>query len=155
MNCGCRFFGGCYKRLQEKTITVENNTIFVVGTIIFCSLYRSGGEDIQQQHGRKKTVLSHFFRYSPGLSRFANAGRPARTVPCAAPVEAGQQPGRVPVNPDLLRFIPVNPRLSPRPGIAPSPGRATVYRNTAGTHQLRQRPGFTPVVAGNAPAVLR
>ncbi|KAH3811755.1 hypothetical protein DPMN_140170 [Dreissena polymorpha] len=33
--------------------------------------------------------------------------------PGAATVEAGQQPGRVPVNPDWLRFIPVKPRLSP------------------------------------------
>ncbi|KAH3847649.1 hypothetical protein DPMN_089978 [Dreissena polymorpha] len=33
--------------------------------------------------------------------------------PGAAPVEAGQQPDRVPVNPDWLRFIPVKPRQSP------------------------------------------
>ncbi|KAH3814047.1 hypothetical protein DPMN_142525 [Dreissena polymorpha] len=33
--------------------------------------------------------------------------------PVAAPVEAGQQPGRVPVNPDWERFIPVKPRKSP------------------------------------------
>ncbi|KAH3698091.1 hypothetical protein DPMN_085608 [Dreissena polymorpha] len=69
--------------------------------------------------------MSHFCRLSPGPSRFANAGRPARTgmiriffnavtlFPGAAPVEAGQQPGRVPVNPDWLRFIPVKPRQSP------------------------------------------
>ncbi|KAH3856063.1 hypothetical protein DPMN_098643 [Dreissena polymorpha] len=31
----------------------------------------------------------------------------------AAPVEAGQQPGKVPVNPDWLQFIPVKPRQSP------------------------------------------
>ncbi|KAH3695264.1 hypothetical protein DPMN_082721 [Dreissena polymorpha] len=33
--------------------------------------------------------------------------------PVPAPVEAGQQPGRVPVNPDWLRFIPVKHRQSP------------------------------------------
>ncbi|KAH3716162.1 hypothetical protein DPMN_058881 [Dreissena polymorpha] len=42
------------------------------------------------------------------------------------------------------------------------PGRAPVYHNSAGTHrgytgirpsaELRQRPGLTPVVAGNSPA---
>ncbi|KAH3728473.1 hypothetical protein DPMN_054430 [Dreissena polymorpha] len=33
--------------------------------------------------------------------------------PDAAPVEAVQQPGRVPVNPDWLRFIPVKPGRAP------------------------------------------
>ncbi|KAH3786696.1 hypothetical protein DPMN_164805 [Dreissena polymorpha] len=99
------------QRLQEKTITVEDNTIL-----------------------------------SPVPSRFANAGRSARTEMIrsvdifnavtlftgAAPVEAGQQPGRVPVNPDWLRFIPC-------------PGES---RQLAGTS--RQRPGRAPSY-GNAP----
>ncbi|KAH3790098.1 hypothetical protein DPMN_168293 [Dreissena polymorpha] len=101
--------------------------------------------------------------------------------PGAAPVEAGQQPGRVLVNPDWLRFIPVKSRKSPgcrrscpgesrqRPGIAPvvagsapvssdesrqHPGRAPVYRNTAGTHRV-----YTDIRPrqsyGNAPVLQR
>ncbi|KAH3883233.1 hypothetical protein DPMN_007187 [Dreissena polymorpha] len=76
------------QRLQEKAITVEDNTIL-----------------------------------SPGHSRFATTGRPARTMmirsedifnavklfPGADPVEAGQQPGRVPVNPDWLRLSRSSP----------------------------------------------
>ncbi|KAH3785330.1 hypothetical protein DPMN_163417 [Dreissena polymorpha] len=107
-------------------------------------------------------VTSRVFK-CPGQSRFANAGRPARTgmiltlFPGAAPVEAGQQTGRVPVNPDWLRFIPVKPWLSPRPGIAPRPGRAPVYRNTAGTHRVytgirpRQCYGNAPVSPRSSP----
>ncbi|KAH3866584.1 hypothetical protein DPMN_029681 [Dreissena polymorpha] len=125
-------------RLQGKTITVEDNTILV----------------------------------SPGPSRFANAGRPARTgmiltlFPGAAPVDAGKQPGKVPVNPDWLRFIPVKPRQSPGSGSCPGesrqrPGRAPVYRNTAGTHRVytgirpRQNYGNAPVSPRSSPVMPR
>ncbi|KAH3846307.1 hypothetical protein DPMN_088607, partial [Dreissena polymorpha] len=83
---------------------------------------------------------------SPGPSRFANAARPARTgmiltlFPGAAPFEADQQPGKVPVNPDWLCLIPCPGESRQRPGIAP------VYRNTTGTHRVYTgiRPRFQP-----------
>ncbi|KAH3706140.1 hypothetical protein DPMN_065520 [Dreissena polymorpha] len=73
---------------------------------------------------------SHYCWKSPGPSRFANAGRPARTgmirriffnavtlFPDAAPNEAGQQRGRVPVNAGLATVYsgeaPAEPGLSP------------------------------------------
>ncbi|KAH3875873.1 hypothetical protein DPMN_039154 [Dreissena polymorpha] len=80
--------------------------------------------------------------------------------PCAAPVEAGQQHGRVPVNPGLATVYPgkspAEPRLSPvihRGSPSESrqrPGRAPVYRNSTGTHRgytgIRPRQSY-----GNAP----
>ncbi|KAH3896476.1 hypothetical protein DPMN_020653 [Dreissena polymorpha] len=105
------------------------------------------------ESGSKKTGLDS--DASPGSSRFANAGRPARTgmiltlFPDAAPVEAGQKPGRVPVNPDWLRFITVKPR------------RAPVYRHTAGTHRVytgirpRQSYGNVPVSPRSSPVMPR
>ncbi|KAH3791526.1 hypothetical protein DPMN_145014 [Dreissena polymorpha] len=44
------------------------------------------------------------------LLKFFNA---VTLFPGATPVEAGEQLGRVPVNPDWLRFIPLKPRQSP------------------------------------------
>ncbi|KAH3813474.1 hypothetical protein DPMN_141934 [Dreissena polymorpha] len=122
-------------------------------------------------------VLKESLRTSPGPSRCANAGRPARTGIIRRyfstkfhyfPVP----PRLVPVNPDWLRFIPVKPRQSPgcrrlcpvesrqRPGIAPVvAGTGRTPAEPRYTHQtkaeLRQRPGFTPVVADNAPAETR
>ncbi|KAH3728467.1 hypothetical protein DPMN_054424 [Dreissena polymorpha] len=120
----------------------------------------------------KKTVVVG----SPGLSRFDNAGRPARTGMIssvtlflgAAPVEAGQQPGRVPVNPDWLRrFIPVVAGSAPvKAGSCPGesrqrPNRVPVYRNTAGTHRVytgirpRQSYGNAPVSPRSSPVMPR
>ncbi|KAH3689797.1 hypothetical protein DPMN_194716 [Dreissena polymorpha] len=131
---------------KEKTITVEDNTILA----------------------------------SLGPSRFSNAGRPARTgmirsqdifiavtlFPGAAPVDAGQQPGRIPVNADWLRFIPCPGESRQRPIICPiesrqRPGRAPVYRNTAGTHRVdngirpRQSYGNAPVSPRSSPVMPR
>ncbi|KAH3855219.1 hypothetical protein DPMN_097783 [Dreissena polymorpha] len=92
--------------------------------------------------------------------------------PGAAAVEDSQQPGKVPVNPGLVTVYPgkapTEPRLLPiMPSGSPSenrhrPGIAPIYRNSTGTHRgytgirhrkgLRQRPGLTPIVAGNAQA---
>ncbi|KAH3815903.1 hypothetical protein DPMN_144439 [Dreissena polymorpha] len=83
-----------------------------------------------------------------------------KLCPGAAPVEAGQQPGRVPVNlglamvypgetPSELQLSPVMPRWSPGES-RQRPGRAPVYRNSAGTQR-----GYTGIrhrqSNGNAP----
>ncbi|KAH3773237.1 hypothetical protein DPMN_174595 [Dreissena polymorpha] len=71
--------------------------------------------------------------------------------PGAAPVEAGQQPGKDPVNQDWLRFIPCPGESRQRPG------RAPVYRNTASTHRFytrtrpRQSYGNAPVSPRSSP----
>ncbi|KAH3799003.1 hypothetical protein DPMN_152607 [Dreissena polymorpha] len=85
--------------------------------------------------------------------------------PGAAPVEAGKQPGKVPVNPGLVTVYPgkapAEPRLTPiMPSGSPSesrqrPGIAPIYHNSTGTHRGYtgiRRPGLTPIVAGNAQA---
>ncbi|KAH3729166.1 hypothetical protein DPMN_055131 [Dreissena polymorpha] len=105
---------------------------------------------------------------SPGPSWFANADifNAVTLFPGAAPVEAGQQPGRVPFNSDWLRFIPVKPRQSPGSGSCPGesrqrPGRAPVYRNTAGTHRVytgirpRKSYGNAPVSPRSSPVMPR
>ncbi|KAH3813171.1 hypothetical protein DPMN_141623 [Dreissena polymorpha] len=81
-------------------------------------------------------------------------------LPGAAPVEAGQQPGRVQVNPELATGYPgeapAEPRLSPvMPRSSPGeclqrPVRAPVYSNSSGTH--RGHTGIRPRQSyGNAP----
>ncbi|KAH3748446.1 hypothetical protein DPMN_182892 [Dreissena polymorpha] len=80
--------------------------------------------------------------------------------PGAAQVEAGQQPGRVPVDPGLATVYPgeapAEPRLSPvMPGWSPGESRqrscrAPVYRNSTDTH--RGYTGIRPWQSyGNAP----
>ncbi|KAH3698538.1 hypothetical protein DPMN_086067 [Dreissena polymorpha] len=107
---------------------------------------------------------------SPGPSRFANTGRPARTgvirsnffnevtlFPVAAPVKGSQHHGSVPVNPGLAtvyrREAPAEPRLSPvMPRWSPGesrqcPGRASVYRNyipTSDPGRATETPRFNP-----------
>ncbi|KAH3857911.1 hypothetical protein DPMN_100529 [Dreissena polymorpha] len=44
---------------------------------------------------------------------FVDIFNPVTLFSSVAPVEAGQKPGSVPVNPDGLRFTPVKPRQSP------------------------------------------
>ncbi|KAH3697289.1 hypothetical protein DPMN_084785 [Dreissena polymorpha] len=90
-------------------------------------------------------------------SNFFNA---VTLFPGAAPVEAGQHPGRVPVNPGLATFYrgeapaelwlsPVMPRWSPGES-RKRPERAPVYRNSTCTHRgctgIRTRQSY-----GNAP----
>ncbi|KAH3702552.1 hypothetical protein DPMN_077576 [Dreissena polymorpha] len=113
---------------------------------MFCPNF-SLSEFIRIDPSEKKITVEDNTILSPGPSRFANAGRPAWTgmIP-------GQQPDRVPVNPDWLRSIPCPDESRRRPGIAPParPGRAPIYRNTAGTHcvytGIRPRKSY-----GNAP----
>ncbi|KAH3890162.1 hypothetical protein DPMN_014234 [Dreissena polymorpha] len=110
---------------------------------------------------------------SPGPSRLTNAGRPAKTgmirrifltqshyflvPPRLKPVNRPAE-SRAPVVAGMkAEAAPVEPRRKPQ-----RPGRAPVYRNTAGTHRgytaIRPRQGYgnAPVsprfVAGNAPA---
>ncbi|KAH3834891.1 hypothetical protein DPMN_108224 [Dreissena polymorpha] len=73
--------------------------------------------------------------WSPGPSRFANAVEFFNSVtlfPGAAPVEAGQQPGRITVNPGLVTVYPGEATVVA--GNAQRPGRAPVYRNSTGIH---------------------
>ncbi|KAH3807377.1 hypothetical protein DPMN_135716 [Dreissena polymorpha] len=82
-------------------------------------------------------LLTPVDRRGPGcfVEKYFNA---VTQLPKAAPVEAGQQPGRVLVNPDWQRFIPVKPRQSP-----------DCRRKCPGKN--RQRTDIAPIVAGSAP----
>ncbi|KAH3890158.1 hypothetical protein DPMN_014230 [Dreissena polymorpha] len=124
------------------------------------------GNDILLFNSTDLAVISH------GPSRFANAGRPAKTgmirrffltlkpvnspeesrapvVAGCAPVEPRMSPGEIRSVPAYSRLSPVVPRFSPGKS-RQRPGRAPVYRNTAGTHRgyaaIRPRQGY-----GNAP----
>ncbi|KAH3843397.1 hypothetical protein DPMN_116913 [Dreissena polymorpha] len=130
----------------------------------FAELLTYRGEDIQQQHGRKKTVIVG----SPGPSRFANAVRPARTgmiritlFPGAAPSPG--QPGLATVYPGQAPVVAG--RAPVKAGSCPGesrqrPGRAPV-RNTAGTHRvytgIRPRQSYckAPVSALSSPVMPR
>ncbi|KAH3780405.1 hypothetical protein DPMN_158219 [Dreissena polymorpha] len=96
-------------------------------------------------------VLQESLRTSHGPSWFANAGRPARTGMIRRILLTKSQ--YFPVPP---RLKPVNsPAESRAPVVAGIVARST-QRPGRAPHQteaeLRQRPGLTPVVAGNAPA---
>ncbi|KAH3786519.1 hypothetical protein DPMN_164626 [Dreissena polymorpha] len=107
-------------------------------------------EFIRIDHSEKTiAVEDNTILVSPGPSRFANAGRPARTGMIRRIFLT--QSHYFPVPP---RLKPVNSPAEAPPAAAPRPGRDLVYRNTAGTHRvftgIRPRQSY-----GNAPAVPR
>ncbi|KAH3718488.1 hypothetical protein DPMN_061292 [Dreissena polymorpha] len=100
---------------------------------------------------------------SPGPSRFANAGRPARTGMSSSPGQPGLATvysGQAPVVAATSRHSPVCRRWFPGES-RQRPGRASVYRNTAGTHRVytgirpRQSCGNAPVSPRSSPVMPR
>ncbi|KAH3895488.1 hypothetical protein DPMN_019653 [Dreissena polymorpha] len=101
-----------------------------------------------QQTGQKQYVPHYYIHPGLLMPKFVYA---VTLFPNAALVEAGQQHGRVPVNPGLATVYPVVAVN------AQCPARAPIYRNSTGTHRgytgIRPQQSYSgaPVNAGGAP----